>query len=82
LRVEKRRVIPSTSCGRSFIHASEHRTGGFTGTLAAVFFAVFVFGGIVAFFVLRLVVVVGGASILRCGVRLTLRRHARDRLGS
>jgi hypothetical protein len=74
-------VITSTRCGRSFTGSSERSTGGFTGTVAALFFAVFVFGGIVPF-LLGLLVVVADASVLRRGVRLALRRHAHDRLGS
>ena len=52
---------------------------GFSGTLAALFFAVFVFGGIVPFLLVALVVGVAGVSVLRRGVPLALRRHARDR---
>ena len=64
-----------------FTHSSEHSTGGFTGTLAALFFAAFVFGGIVPFLFLGPVVVVAGASVLGRGVRLASGWHARDRLG-
>lgn len=46
------------------------RRSGFTRTLAALFFAVFVFGGIVPFLLLGLAVVVAGAFVLRRGVRL------------
>ena len=82
LASNKRRVIPSTRCERELHSSSEHSTGGFTGTLVALFFAAFVFGGIVRFLLTGLVVVVAGASVLRRGVRLASRRHARDRLGS
>ena len=46
------------------------RRSGFTRTLAALFFAVVVFGGIVPFLLLGLAVVVAGAFVLRRGVRL------------
>lgn len=69
-----RRVITSTRCGRSFTHSSEHSTGGFTGALAALFFADFVFGGIVPYLLLGLVVVVVGASVLRRSTRVETAR--------
>jgi hypothetical protein len=71
---------------RTELHISSERpTGrfvGFIGTLAALFFPVFVFGAIVPFLLLGLVVVVARASVVRRGARLALRRHACDRLGS
>ena len=63
----------------TFTHSLEHSTGGFTGTLAALFFVVFLSRGIVPFLLLGLVVVVSAAFDLRRGVRLALRRHGRDR---
>lgn len=52
----------------------EHSTGGFTGALAALFFADFVFGGIVPYLLLGLVVVVVGASVLRRSTRVETAR--------
>jgi hypothetical protein len=81
LASRKARVIASTTCGKRFTHSSQHSTGGFTGTLAVPSLRSRLRRDR-PFLLLGRVAVVAGASVLHRGVRVALRRRARDRLGS